>query len=210
MGTYLSVGLGPLSAIQRLGGVVWELQCHLDLIFLDVAGSTMKQWEDRADGVVQCVEQCTGSVQAVSEFVFEDDAGGLVSGGTVSGRRVVRLSHCIDRMSRVRWGAFMIDTVHLGCGEVAVGVLVHFNDLSRELLDELGVERLEVLVNLSEWDFGCVVIDHYVPQREIFGGSRPDQHNYARWEDLNGTTLRVMTVIQTGKNAIQRLRGIVA
>ena len=169
----------------------------------------MEQWEDRADGVVQCVEQCAGSAQGVPEFVFEDDAGGLVSGGTMSGRRVVRLS-------RNRWGAFfMIDTVHvgsrvavhLGCGDVAVGVLVHFNDLLRELLDKLGVELLEVLVNLSEWDFGCVVFDHDVPQRVIFRGCRPDQHSYAWWESFDGTALRV---IHSGKNAAQGLRGIVA
>lgn len=137
----------------------------------------MEQWEDRADGVVQCVEQWAGSAQGVSESVFEDDVGGLMSRETMSGGWVVTWSHCIDRMSGVRWGAsFMVDTVqlgsrvavHLDCGEVAVGVLVHFNDLLRELLDELGVELLKVLVNLSEWDFGCVVIDHYVPQRAIF------------------------------------------
>ena len=159
--------------------------------------------------MVQCVEQRAGSAQGVPEFVFEDDAGGLVSGGTMSGRRVVRLS-------RNRWGAFfMIDTVHvgsrvavhLGCGDVAVGVLVHFNDLLRELMDEPGVELLEVLVNLSEWDFGCVVVDHDVPQRVIFRGCRPDQHSYAWWEYLDGTALRV---IHSGKNAAQRLRGIVA
>ena len=76
MGAYLSVGLGPFLSVEWLGGVVWELQCHLDLRLPDVAGSIMEQWEDRADGVAQCIEQCAGSAQGVSEFVFEDDVGG--------------------------------------------------------------------------------------------------------------------------------------
>ena len=76
MGTYLSVGLGPICSVDWLRGVVWELQCRLDLVLPDVAGSIMEQWEDRADGVAQCIEQCAGSAQGVSEFVFEDDVGG--------------------------------------------------------------------------------------------------------------------------------------
>lgn len=197
MTTHLSEGLSPFLSVKRLGCVVWELQCHLDLRLPDVTGLVMKQWEESADGVGQCVEQRARSAQVVSDSVLEDDVGGMVSGGWVA-----RLGHCVDRMRRVRWRAFfMMVTVHLSCGAVAVGVLVHPNDLLRELRDELWVELLEALVDLSNRDFGCVVVTLRFSQRAAFRGSGPDRHRQAWWKSLHGTALRV---IQSDENAAQR------